>query len=206
MNRIELIEQVAGPMPPFIRELRDKIRKGLKTQTRRIINPQPYQDENGHWFIGNDWDGFGGDGIPDYKLHKCPYGKAGQLRYLREPLVCDTRGFARYEDDDALVFDLDGEPVVWRWKTKRLSQIFLPKELVRTFVNLNEIRGELVQSISVHDAIAEGISEKFLGPSGDKQIIDRFITLWDKINRQRGYGWEKPRWVWVLGFSLYGGE
>lgn len=202
MNRTELLRQQAGPMPPFIKELREKIRKGIKTHTRRVIKPQPHQDENKHWFLGSSPEGFGEHGIPDYMLHRCPY-QAGEIRYLREPLVRDGRGLARYEDDDALVFGPDGEPVVWRWKLARLSQIFLPKELARTFVRLNGIRGERVQTISAVDVLAEGITERFLGEAQrGKQLVGRFETLWDTINRTRGFGWDLNPWVWVLVFEL----
>ena len=212
MNRVDLIKQAAGPMPPFIKELRQAIRDQHKTQTRRLMKPQPYEDENGHWFFGME--GFR-KVVPEYMLHHCKYGQPGQVRYLREPLIKDERGFARYEDDDTLVLDEYGDVVVWRWKKSRLAQIFLPRNLARTFVKLDAIRGEQLHEISAPDAVREGIKRDQeyyeLSPAvedvliGRSLLIDRFARLWDQINAARGYQWQGNWWVWVLVFSLIDG-
>lgn len=39
---------------PFRDDMAEAIRKGLKWQTRRLIEPQPFQDANGDWVYQKD--------------------------------------------------------------------------------------------------------------------------------------------------------
>lgn len=51
------------------------ILSGAKTRTRRVMQPQPIQDENGHWLWRDNpttW-----RQPPEYILADCPYGKPG---------------------------------------------------------------------------------------------------------------------------------
>lgn len=197
-KRIELIEKAFGPLPPFKVFLRDSIRKNLKTMTRRVMRPQPscqgallHTPADELWYTWPVGDG------REY-FAKCPYGIPGQVRYMREPLVKDSQGVARYADDNALVYAPTGELVTWRWQRDILPQIFMPKDLARTFVTLTEIRGEQVQDISFEDAIAEGVDNG--DPLHPFAVYD-FSMLWDSINAKRGFGWNVNPWVWAITFQ-----
>ena len=87
--------EVAGRMPPFTRENRDLVRSGVKTQTRRVMKPQPEWpfygpevytscavDRFGDMIPGKEVFGIYGD---DWGL-KCPYGRPGDIRVMCEPL------------------------------------------------------------------------------------------------------------------------
>ncbi len=228
MSRADLIAQAAGPMPPFVRELRDRIRTGDKTQTRRVIKPQPW-DTKGHTvreltgdlavkYLEQDIWSFRerfpspADGPVYTADRRCRYGQAGQLRYLREPLIKGDDGIARYRDDGVLALDADGKMVTWRWKKDILSQIFMPQTMARTFVRLDAIRAERLQEISQADALAEGIiipehkqgvvRLHGLAPVLRTSYSGEFALLWDKINSKLGYPWAGNWWVWVVVFRV----
>ena len=93
-----------------------------------------------------------------------------------------------------------------KWK----PSIFMPKEAARIWLEVTDIRVERIQDISENDAQEEGCPGKLL-----KELIpdsieinrysltpsEQFIELWDKINKLRGYGWDKNPWVWVISFK-----
>lgn len=176
---------VAQPMPPFIRELRDKIRDGEKTQTRRVIDPQPSSGVRKSPFVSSGFeDGHGVEIKPKYP---------DALRYLREPLRKGAGNVAYYKDDDILVLDAHGKPIEWRWQRDSLPQIFMPKEAARHFVDWHVYRLQEIQAIDVNDIRAEGV----------RGILkDLFIELWDQINADRGFPFRLNPFVWAYEFHL----
>ena len=185
------------PMPPFIRELRDANRNGLKTQTRRVIDPQPLKP--GVWLGKNDWE----FELRSLNTMYCRYGKTGDLTYMREPLVRKGAYAFYFDDDEPVTSLLTGEVVRWRWKVNTLSQLFMPKEAARSFFRYEAIRIEKVQEISARDAIAEGLRGNGWYYCGASILspYDAYQMLWDSINAKRGYGWDKNPWVWVLKYA-----
>lgn len=223
IERERLIKLSAGPMPPFVEDLRYKIRAGEKTQTRRVIVPtqtkphvpplmvEPWlvdgvQETDSHskpCWIGKH---------PNYrtgeKWFSCPYGKVGEIRYLREPIYRGPENLACYKHDGVMVRSgLTGEPIAWRWKKDVLSQLYMPKEMARTFTRYEDIRAEQLQTITAADVLAEGVrlSPKELYPTinTETKLQRNFKWLWDSINAKRGYGWDGGNWwVWVIGWEL----
>lgn len=207
------------PMPPFIRLLREANCKGLKTQTRRVMRPQPpigwIVDE-----LANGWSFYHrrGDMVwEDTGKFMCRYGKAHDLRYMREPLFKGPFDYAHYVDDKTAVFSvLTGEPIKWRWKVDTLSQLYMPKEAARTFKRYKFIRVQRLQEISEESCIAEGVHKTPLG-FFEIQLPDEhaagfirttsargtFDVFWDAINAKRGYPWRANWWVWVIGYESY---
>ena len=178
---------ITGRMPLFTRENRDKIRLGMKTQTRRVINPQPETvDEEKHIIVPYT-------GNPEFLFHwlKCPYGKAGDIRVMPEPLhrcVFDSgdgilHPGIQYQDDREFL-----QPG-WQWKTKTLSSMFMPTWAGRTLVRYTDIRVERLQDISEADAQREGwdMSNLPLNHCYDctHHARDWFIELWDSINGKK---------------------
>lgn len=204
------------PMPPFKAELRQANRENKKTQTRRVMQPQPngcfsdmaafreYSKMIGDWIHWNlviaQEDGrFCNENGDDYK---CPYGYPTDLRYMREPLYLGFGGVAFYKDDDVMVTNLlTGDPISWQWKVETLSQLYMPKVAARTFKRYDFIRAERLKSITEADAKAEGVNSPLRKTALD-HVWHRlhFQKLWDDINKSRGFAWDRNPYVWVIGY------
>ena len=184
---------------------------GTKTQTRRIVKPQPAsgaglrvsvpQPANGGAsvvFGAVDARGVWSDAL---RL-QCPYGAAGDQLWVRETWAQHTVGgevFTVYRADCG--DDGDGAP--WR------PSIFMPRALSRISLEIAGVRVERVQQISEADARAEGVMiasdtvtpvtlyDKYADPATH---VDAYADLWDSINGARGFGWDANPWVWVLEF------
>lgn len=213
------IFEMMRAMPVFKPEMRAANREGLKGQTRRVIDLRElrqvitdgilkdsffYRDKRGTWQNNS----------ADELLKKCPYGKAGDFCYMREPLE-RTGKYAFYKDDNAPVTSLvTGEWLEWRWKKDILTSIFMPKEAARFVYQYTSIRVERVQDISEEDAIAEGVVKNADGyfsvampeDHAAKSVscnsaVGAYQVLFDHINLKRGFGWDSNPWVWVLGYA-----
>jgi hypothetical protein len=190
---------------------------GRKTQTRRVIKPQP-TDCGLVWrtACGGDFAAWEDDGVTldEGCQRKCPYGQPGDLLWVREtwaknevyPIRDREAGDYIYKADLAK----DGRTkYAATWK----PSIHMPKWAARLFLEITDIRVERVQDISEEDAEKEGAEEMFVNPLnlGDKRksFIFGFTCLWDSINAKRGYSWDNNPWVWVIGFrshTISGGE
>ena len=183
------------PMPPFKPALRKANRDGLKSMTRRVVDPQP-ENQLEHlagpwwtyyWKHSGLWNDAG-------KVARCKYGQVGDYCYMREPLIRGFGDVAYYADDKVMVCHvLTGEAITWRWKTDLLTSIFMPREAARSIYRYEQIRVERLQDITEDDAIAEGME-----CPGAKT---HFRVIWENINAARGFGWRKNPWVWVLGYK-----
>lgn len=120
-----------------------------KSQTRRIIKPQPKVTEGGYLTITN----FDGMINPEFLsvFLKCPYGQPGDLLWGRE-------SFQEY--GGANFYKADGDEIndgplgcANKWK----PSIHMPKEAARIWDEVTGLRPERVADISEEDAIAEGI-------------------------------------------------
>ncbi len=207
------------PMPPFKADLRDVNRKNLKTQTRRVIKPQPPHWTWNHYCFDERCINIANHDDKDGYYVICPYGQPGDLRYMREPLIRDG-GYARYKDDGEKVISLlTGDVIEWRWKRDVISQLYMPKEAARIFKRYEFIHVERLQEISLDGIRAEGVVAAFSNHNGKdfwdlnnlaiaraEQIGKGFIwgvfaNKWDSINMERGYGWAGNWWVWVIGYQ-----
>jgi hypothetical protein len=198
-TRRELIENAVGRMPPFKPELREKIRLGLKTQTRRPLKTQPVGGIRQSVFSLTGFETVHGDGI------HCPY--PGGIRYMIEPLMKGKDNLAHYRDDGAMVFDRYGGAIHWRWQRDYLTSIHMPADAPRYFVNWQPYKLQNIQKISEEDAQAEGVevarvnlphpeSGFYLGAAlQDYRAVFRF--LWNSINAKRGFSWEDNPVVWA---------
>lgn len=195
----------------FSRPMVQAILAGRKTQTRRVITPQPfYRDGRWRWKEADlAWN----------TLCKCLYGAVGDRLWVRETwadvntesgpaLLYRADNYYHWCSDDAFPVEyerypncqftmwcgdlLRGEPGhVWR------SPGFMFKWAARLWLEITGIRVERVRDISYGDEGAEGIT---LGPECNDRHSG-FIALWDAINAKRGYGWDVNPYVWVLEFK-----
>jgi hypothetical protein len=197
----------------FSTEMVRAILDGRKTQTRRVIKPQP-TDCGLVWrtACGGDFAAWEDDGLTldEGRQRKCPYGQPGDLLWVRETWA-DLRGMGfdvsvayradslrdGREDADSMRAHLDYS-VKWR------PSIHMPKRVTRLWLEITDVRVERVQDISEEDAEKEGAEEMFVNPLnlGDKRksFIFGFTCLWDSINAKRGYSWDNNPWVWVIEF------
>lgn len=181
----------------------------LKTQTRRVVKPQPGLWPGGLMY-GVDGPGTARFVDADYPdgpsdMIRCPYGAPGDLLWVRETWGVWHRGDAtlvrgqpydpqiayRADDEDPdIPHDLLWEPFRWR------PSIHMPKKLCRLWLEVKDVRVERVQDITPRDAQAEGDKERSGMPEyyarGPLCYVDWFRYLWDSINA-------KPREVRVRG-------
>lgn len=202
------------------------ILEGRKTQTRRIVKPQP-EAEKFSAIIG------GYDNIPRMA-------RFWTKRDVNNPFIEDIK--SKYRKDDILwvretfqhtkclhlhpsddyygyIYKADGEPWEdyenWKWK----PSIFMPKEAARIFLKVNNIRVERLQDISENDSLKEGVIifdkytneakklnlngifkdylSKTFPDSFKTSAKESFETLWQSINGN----WEENPFVWVYEFE-----
>jgi hypothetical protein len=200
---------------PMIKAVLD----GRKTQTRRVIAPQPtgWNPIQGveniwYWCIAGDQD------WSEKRL--CPYGQTGDRLWVRETWRCEELETGldgvRYSADhhfrpiensleaaegwgDA-AFDKHGKrhnPRAWR------PSIFMPRWASRLTLEITDVHVERLEQISTGDIYAEGLTAHFPPRKKDPLPTPRsaFAELWDSLNASRGYGWDLNPWVWVVQFK-----
>jgi len=183
---------------------------GRKTQTRRVVKPQPTSalksGLDGHWltFVPND------EPDDDYLWH-CPYGQPGDRLWVREthqycaygPLFIQPA--MKYRADKLVVFRDDFPDAItvyngsmdhpWRPSTQ------MPRWASRLTLEVVSVRIERVQDISEDDARAEGVKAYGGMSSAGRKHYMSFSILWDSINGKGDYSWDKNPWVWVVEFK-----
>ncbi len=192
---------------------------GRKTQTRRVLNPQPkwvpYQHEearkdSGFWGWQRTPNQFVDSSSGDFRSYS-PYGQPGDRLWVRETWVLGRASFQERTDTPLAPAQRGGAraPVIFRaneihndeefkWK----PSIFMPRWASRITIEVTGIRVQRVQEITAKGACEEGIFD-----DGKYQIeaplpypVATFKHLWDSINSKRGFGWEMNPWVWVVEF------
>ena len=189
-------ERKEVPIPfsgPMVRAILD----GTKTQTRRVIKPQPILSAENEKVVSEAW-------RAGFISVKCPYGHVGDRLWVKEALISSA-----YDDGEPCVkYEADGhihDDAVWVWKRKYLPSMFMPRGLSRITLEITDVRVERLQSISANDCRAEGHPVD-AGRSLDQAVhddaaLDWYRDLWDSLNAERGFGWDVNPWVWVISFT-----
>lgn len=195
---------------PMIRAILD----GRKTQTRRVIKPQPTVNKFGTilWTQGR---------ADSQIAAACPYGycQPGPTGihprlWVRETWIPVHHGsyevFDRkigFGDRTAIVYAADpgvGYHEVWdNYKGKWRPSIFMPRWASRITLEITEIRVQRAQEISGEDIKAEGIEGDYypdVEATDPHSAAIYYMELWDSLNSKRGYGWDKNPWVWAITF------
>lgn len=200
----------------FNAEMVRAILDGRKTQTRRIMAPQPADDIERCIFPNPEaigWKSSLRHKHGSTTAHFCHYGKPGDRIWVREtfqgPLfdydLMDSycKDPTPFEKPEFCVYKADGVPApefydaddelhcCWR------PSIHMPRWASRILLEITGVRVERLKSISDGDAIREGCSTADM-KSGDC-VADVFARLWASI-----YGsdsWNANPWVWVIEFE-----
>lgn len=181
---------------PMVQSILDE----RKTQTRRIVKPQPDEDGISKHIHSKKWHD------TSARVYK-PIAQIGDIFWVRE-----TYALIPYEHSqkyhgycykaDWVNSDLTCPTSKWK------PSIFMPKEACRIFLKVTDVRVERLQDISEEDAISEGVEKHSdYGSTGyihygepdaaytDIDAVWSFETLWESIN---GSGsWDANPWVWV---------
>lgn len=187
---------------------------GCKTQTRRLMKPQPTRWCNG-WQIPKV------AATPEYNfedsvIKHCPYGKPGDRLYVRETFalsVVDPDGPPPEDDPDNydVIYRSDetaisgwtngkGKPIKPPWK----PSIHMPRWASRIDLEITKVRAERLMVIDERDCYAEGITDADARRYDAEEPTARgaFKVLWESIN---GAGsWDANPWVWVIEFKRIG--
>lgn len=191
------------------------ILEGRKSQTRRIMKPQPdaVLDGEPYWHIGGYRTRIGARN-PFF----CPYGQPGDRLWVRETCRAEELPSGldgvRYLADDCFIPIDNTEEACDAWidlsyyskqaspsaPIKTVPSIHMPRWVSRITLEITGIRVERLQDISESDALAEGIDPKF---PPDEQVANaarmRYADIWESIN---GPGsWAANPWVWVVEFG-----
>lgn len=185
----------------FTPENAQKVHVGTKTQTRRIVKPQPnvVHGWNGRYLETNQIFRNGQPGL------LCPYGVVGDHLWCREPYRFGANWDIAKPSDVPVGTDLTyiGADEEGFWG-KRRAAFHLPRWACRTVLELTGVRVERLNSISEEDAMAEGAEcTHVCGISEFDQcfmsIVDHFAELWESIH---GPGsWDANPFCWVLEFK-----
>jgi len=202
---------------PFTTEEVKAILAGRKSQTRRVIKPQPEGEVLNTFPCSYAFrPGFGRYGFvingrePSNIQYIDVKYEIGDILWVQETWANDPDGVifkADYVDWQLEKF----ASMDYKWK----PSIHMPREAARLFLKVTSVRVERLKDISEADAKAEGITDggctncgnsSFPNPCGcDKpspDYVDSFYWLWDSINEKRkGCALIYNPWVWVYEFE-----
>jgi len=197
---------------PMVRATLD----GSKTQTRRIAKPS-----HGKRWLANSDNLIADCAVAGIDLI-CPFGKPGDLLWVRETSLPDfPKEFsyydntwqevpAKYRKPKHCIYKAtwDGFELIWK------PSIHMPRWASRLTLEITDVRIERLNDISEKDAVAEGIEpfengwinyiheqRGYAGTGYETNPIDSYASLWESIN---GSGsWDKNPWVWVISFKVH---
>jgi len=203
---------------PMVRALLD----GSKTQTRRVINPQPefvlepsdYKLAVGGKMLSgkkSEWLHWNGSRIAELNDSRCPYGQPGDRLWVREAWAEPTSldpGPTFYRADYPFNVPSHFQNILREDQIKWKPSIHMRRDQSRITLEVTGVRVERLQDISEADAFAEGTPAGFWeygNGEGTETAKESYECLWEFIN---GPGsWEPNPWVWVIKFKrVEGGE
>lgn len=193
---------------------------GAKTQTRRVVKPQPVFDTRfrsrfrvdgrgsmSHRQVSTD--------APAALLGEiCPFGQPGDRLWVRETWChawdderdqwSDPERYHYRADGIEVVHVDDGERSPW------CPSIHMPRRACRLLLEITDVRVERLQEISEADAMAEGADVHVLPdirlprthPRAGRPMVyadcrEIFADLWDST----GGDWNSNPWVWAITFK-----
>lgn len=196
---------------PMVRALLD----GRKTQTRRVLKPQPherakgcYHRPNGSWVWvdahrENNGVGYFGNRLDD--SHFFTRYAPGDRLWVRETWSAIMNGGWTIADarmrmfDEKIVYRADGHEDGDGW----WPSIHMPREFSRLTLIVTDVRVHRLQEISEADAVAEGALQSWTGsdPESDtRTALNEFEALWNSIHGPEA--WAANPWVVAVSFAV----
>lgn len=184
------------------------ILEGRKTQTRRVMKMSRRNDmfcglsndPDTSWPADYPFGALMGRAFYDNEAVKCPYGKVGNVLWVRESWNVEQYPVAPEGDRDELLYFYRATERVYtdmKWR----PSIHMPKAAARIFLEITDIRVERLREISDKDAFAEGIQAVVnAGQQDDGTARGAFKTLWQSINGEES--WQGNPWVWCITFKI----
>lgn len=179
---------------------------GAKTQTRRIMKPQPTRVDGGVPFgDGPKW----ARATPGSAVIGCPHGKRGDRLWVREAhyIIGEYREVFFRATQDSNNSPTLSWPGPWR------PSIHMPRWASRITLEVTGVRCERLRDISEADAQAEGVERTVTGDGWSRyadssweavglppfaDARSSFRSLWEHIN---GTGsWDANPWILVVSF------
>ena len=194
---------------------------GRKTQTRRVVEPQPTsilaQPGEGKvpsWAIVNHAPATGvcvnAYGNEDWL--RCPYGQPGDRLWVRESWKAHTTF------DHLPPRDIPASHVWYladngyKAQSRTRASIHMPRWASRILLEIVSVRVERLQDISEADAKAEGVIPRevrqfaIFGASATERAaiyrdaaVEPYCELWQQINGADS--WDANPWVWAVEFQ-----
>ena len=203
---------------------------GSKTQTRRIIKPQPTQPRQAGYILhatdksregGFQWSDADCKNLSE-PVH-CPYGQPGERLWVRETCRAEEeKGLdgVRYVADNIFRPIENTREAADAWvdlyhygkrRGATVPPIHTPRWTSRLLLEIIAVRVERLQGISETDAKAEGIEsrdgEGFYWRDYElkngwhaNHPVMSYETLWRAINGPNS--WAANPWVWVVEFKV----
>lgn len=215
----------------FNGEMVRAILDGRKTQTRRIMAPQPADDIERSAFPNPDaigWKSSLKHKHGSTTAHFCPFGAVGDRIWVREtfqgPLFdyeqmeAFLEDSSKFEKPEFCQYAADGghrpeyqdadDNLRYGWR----PSIHMPRWASRITLEITDVRVERLNAISEEDAEAEGINMEALADSQDRYdcIADHNMTGRPTATGAFKYLWESiygaenwqaNPWVWVIEFK-----
>jgi hypothetical protein len=211
------------------------ILEGKKTQTRRVIKPQYDKDWSAGWselFKSWAWSrAYHRNGLSDVEVMSigCPYGKVGDLLWVRESMryslehdnhyfTADNKGVGLACNSAYAFANRIPQTILPR---KNIPSIHMPRWASRLTLEITEVRVQRLQDISEEEVTAEGLRCERNRPgfeigtmpwNGDNSMYwydaeaegwtsaqRAYESLWDSIN-VKNHPWESNPWVWAITF------
>lgn len=207
------------------------ILNGTKTQTRRVMKPQPIITQFEEELIDKNLEELNKLLKMPYNKHvKNPYGQPGDILWVRETFYAWGKwiknGFTKSGKQKWKFID---SGISWKYEDSKPGNvrrnsfrklgwykrpsIHMPGAACRLFLQIKSIRVERLQSITEQDAKAEGVEfipgkdysyKHYLKPGYDvgfDTAYYSFKSLWISINEPES--WDANPWVWVIQFERF---
>ena len=213
----------------FTPDMAEAANKGLKTQTRRLVNPQPPSDK--YQYTGpmpnSEYHEWLSDPRPGHGLRHCVkapytigqrlYHKEAHYRYGKWAKTGDLTKTGKDEwifiptkESFGIYFDAESVPgPIESARNKRegwylRSPLFMPKAFARSWWRVTDVGCQRVASISVEDIQKEGLqllhaSRMRRRGTCVKLLRDNWIDLWNSIHGDGA--WAKNEWVFYPTFT-----
>lgn len=166
---------------PFRIDQQELVAAGIKTQTRRLMNPQP--------------------DLSDFKQYQWPIEIVNIAPDEYKP-----QWEIFYDPDEGKTTAPDPE-LICKYRNGDIVRAPAASNRLRRNLEIIDVRAEMVQDISIEDIKAEGVVAKISNPTMGKRYESEmrmlFQILWDSIYRKPDlpHRFSDNPWTWVIEFK-----